>query len=181
MCSILLYYQNWSIVIQWYIFQHRSFRLNQSFKLPSWYTVINDRQGKILCLLQSIRVWHYIVDKTYMMQLLAYNPHGVYDLPDSKVHWANSGPIWGRQDWIGKTPACFSVWQNPFRWPFMQGLSNCVPIFPSLNPAYQKQSHNCHNAIWIPLTFVSVFNNWNSPCVPMSTMVQGSFTFLKSL
>ena len=29
---------------------------------------------------------------------ISYSPHVYVDFPDSKVHGANMGPIWGRQD-----------------------------------------------------------------------------------
>ena len=40
-------------------------------------------------------------------------PHGIHgDIPDSKVHGASMGPIWGRQDPGGSHvgPANFAIW-----------------------------------------------------------------------
>ena len=57
-------------------------------------------------------------------------------IPDSKVHGANMGPIWGRQDPGGPHvgPRIFAIWGN------MTGIFNCAfcPSHESNNKALYK-------------------------------------------
>ena len=56
------------------------------------------------------------------------------DYPDSKIHWANMGPIWGRQDPGGPHvgPVKCVIWV----------VMHCIdaPLFVSFNSRFNKQS-----------------------------------------
>ena len=58
--------------------------------------------------------------------------HFVYDTPHSKVHGANLGPIWGRQDPVGPHigPIIFAIWDaywtNKTAYQFMMSHTNLI-------------------------------------------------------
>ena len=49
---------------------------------------------------------------SYIVNTMAATSLVTQDNPDSKVHWANMGPIWGRQDPGGPHvgPMNFAIW-----------------------------------------------------------------------
>ena len=61
--------------------------------------------------------------------------------PDSKVHGANMGPIWGRQDPGGPHvgPMNFAIWVNSVKW--------CQLVFMLPYPGYTLLQYNFHNEV----------------------------------
>ena len=59
--------------------------------------------------------------------------HRIWCIPDSKVHGANMGPIWGRQDPGGPHigPMNFAIWDRKLFRAITSGLSQAFPIVSS--------------------------------------------------
>ena len=56
-------------------------------------------------------------------------------IPDSKVHWANMGPIWGRQDPDGPHvgPMNFAIWDVNLKWVTLAKYGSAKMTYQVLN------------------------------------------------
>ena len=85
---------------------------------------------------QSVDSWSR--DSILSLSGMASRSHDTYAVPDNKVHGANMGPIWGRQDPGGPHggPMNFVIWGGIMRgiwdsyiWPYLDSKSHESHLF----------------------------------------------------
>ena len=91
------------------------------------------------------------------------DPDGVEHTPDSKVHGANMGPTWGRQDPGGPHvgPMNFAIWDTLHSWLNWWTTPNFVPCEKDGILATHKISHIqetvFEDMLWISIYKIVIF------------------------